>query len=215
MSKKIRTANMLQDALDGDFAWRLKEIDDLRKQVRIAESARKRSLIRAGVAILYAHWEGFVKNGADSYVNYLSCQRVPYRNLKHCFIALGLRTHLANLTETRSVRYGTEAIAFVLEELDKPARLPMQEAVTAESNLSSKVFENIAGWIGVSTDKYKTKFNFIDESLLKRRNRIAHGEFLIVDSQGFDSLVGETIELLRWFKSDLENALAINAHLAA
>lgn len=215
MSNKLRTATLLQDALDRDFAWRLKEIDDLRKEVRRAEATRQRSLLRAGVAILYAHWEGFIKKGADSYVNYLSCQGLPYRSLKHCFIALGLKNHLELLAETRKVRRSTETLAFVLEELDKPARLPMHEAVSAESNLSSVVFENITGWIGINADKYKTKFHLIDESLLRQRNQIAHGEFLLVDPPAFDSLVDETLLLLRWFKDDLENALATNAHRAA
>jgi hypothetical protein len=215
MSKKLRTASLLQDALDRDFAWRLKEIDDLRKEVRRAEATRQRSLMRAGVALLYAHWEGFIKKGADNYVNYLSCQGVPYRSLKHCFIAMGLRTHLSTIAETRKVQRSTDAIAFVLAELDKPARLPMQEAVTSESNLSSVVFENITGSIGLSAEKYKTKFHLIDESLLRQRNSIAHGEFLLVDQPAFDLLADETLLLLRWFKDDLENALAVNAHLAA
>jgi hypothetical protein len=213
--KKLRTASQLQDALDADFAWRLKEVDDIRKEVRRAESIRQRSLLRAGVPLLYAHWEGFVKNGADSYINYLSCQGLRYRNLKHCFIVLGLKHHLTQLVESRKSHRSVETVAFMMQELDKPARLPMQQAVNTEANLSAAVFENLTGWIGIDIHKYKAKFNLIDEKLLKQRNQIAHGEFLLIDHSGFESLVDEVIQLLRLFKSDLETAIQDGSHLAA
>jgi len=53
----------------------------------------------------------------------------------------------------------------------------------------------------------------VDESLLKRRNRIAHGQYLEIEADAFDDLVEEVLELLRWFKTDLENALATQAYL--
>jgi hypothetical protein len=90
----------------------------------------------------------------------------------------------------------------------------MKDAIETRSNLNSEVFQEIAGWIGVDTAKYETKFNLVNESLVKRRNQIAHGEFLEIDENAFHDLVDETLLLLRWFKTDLENAIAVNSHLA-
>jgi hypothetical protein len=211
---KIRTAVLLQDALDRDFAWRLKEIDDIRKEVRCNISFRKRTFIRAGVALLYAHWEGFVKTGADNYVNYLSCQGLRYRELQDCLIALGLKAHLNMIAESSRFAASTSAVNFILRELDNLAKLPMKDAIETRSNLNSEVFQEIAGWIGVDTAKYETKFNLVNESLVKRRNQIAHGEFLEIDDNAFHDFVDETLLLLRWFKTDLENAIAVNSHFA-
>jgi hypothetical protein len=212
---KVRTVIALQELLDTDFAWRLKEVHDLRLAARAASGAQQRAFIRAGVALLYAHWEGFVKTAADNYVNFLSCQSITYRKLRPCFIALGLRSHLVQLTETKRNTASVAALTFVLEALDKPAKLPMKDAFHAESNLTSAVFENIAGSIGLNTARYQPRYNLIDESLVKRRNQIAHGQFLDIELRTFENLLTEVLVLIRWVKDDLENALALDAHLAA
>ena len=51
------------------------------------------------------------------------------------------------------------------------------------------------------------------KAFLKRRNRIAHGSYLELDQSAFADLVDQIVELLRWFKTDLENALATEAFM--
>lgn len=90
--------------------------------------------------------------------------------------------------------------------MDEPAQLPRTDAISAESNLSSTVFLNIAGWIGIDPNQYSTRFPLIDNTLLKSRNNIAHGEYLTISVEGFYELISEILETLRWFKTDIENA---------
>jgi len=56
--KKIRTLSQLEDFLDREFSWRLKEIADLRFLARFSGRLRKNTMVRAGVPLLYAHWGG-------------------------------------------------------------------------------------------------------------------------------------------------------------
>ena len=56
----------------------------------------------------------------------------------------------------------------------------MSRAIDTKSNLTSKVFANIANSLDIATVAYETKFNLIDESLVRRRNEIAHGNYLIL-----------------------------------
>ena len=210
---KIRTANQLQDVLDQELSWRLREIHDIRSAARAAGSASQKTFIRAGVTLLYAHWEGFVKAGADAYVNYLSCKGLPNSELRLCFVALGLKSHIHSLISSSRSTASVAALEVILAELEKPANLPIRNSIDTQSNLSSAVFRDIAGWIGLDPERYSTKFNLLDESLLKRRNRIAHGSYLELDQPAFADLVDQVVELLRWFKSDLENALATEAFM--
>ncbi len=83
---KIRTLTQLRNFLDREFLWRLKEIADLKSSVRSSSSLRCKTLTRAGVPLLYAHWEGFVKNSSLGYVNFVSSQRLRYEELASCFI---------------------------------------------------------------------------------------------------------------------------------
>lgn len=210
---KIRTANQLQDVLDREFSWRLKEIHDIRTAVRSADSSAQRTLMRAGVTLLYAHWEGFVKTSAEAYVNFLALKGLRYSQLQSCFVALGLKGHINQISESSRSKTTVSAVEFILAELDKPARLPTRDSIDTQANLSSSVFCNIAGWIGIDAGRYATKFNFLDESLLRRRNRIAHGQYLELDATTFGDLVDQVLEIMRWFKNDLENALATEAYI--
>ncbi len=89
--KKIRTRTAFQEFLDEEFAWRLKEIADVKYAIRIAERTSRRAIIRAGVPILYAHWEGFVKAASEALLNFINNQGLAYRSLKPCFIVFGAK----------------------------------------------------------------------------------------------------------------------------
>jgi hypothetical protein len=215
MSLNLRTSDMLLAHLDQDMAWRIKEIAELKNAVDSAQGRSQNAHIRAGVTMLYAHWEGFVKNSANAYVNYLSHRADLNQNLQPCFIALGMKSKLSSFTSSSKSNIATDAVALLLSEMNSPVRLPKEDAISAESNLSSTVFVNIAGWIGISSDQYSPRFPLIDETLLKSRNHIAHGEFLTITTERFHSLISEVLEMLRWFKTDIENAVVQRTFLKA
>jgi len=175
---KLRTLNDLQDLLDRDFAWRLKEIADMKLAARRACGLTQDTVIRAGVPLLYAHWEGFVKSAAEAYICYVSCQRLRYDEMASPFIVFGAKRHLQDLSDARRAAVNIAAVDFFMTRLSERARLSLSSAVNTEANLSSRTFENIVFSIGISPVTYEARYNFIDTSLLKRRNRIAHGEYL-------------------------------------
>jgi hypothetical protein len=88
----------------------------------------------------------------------------------------------------------------------------MSSAIDTESNLTSKVFTNIATSLDIKVDNYETKFNLIDESLVKRRNNIAHGEYLELGGKEFDDLVDEVLFLMRSYKTDIQNAASLESY---
>lgn len=203
---KIKSLTVLQDFLDQDFSWRIKEIADLKVAVRTTIPPRQRTIIRAGVPLLYAHWEGFVKNAADAYVNFVSCTRLNFSDLSDNFVVLGMKKHLHNLTTAGKSKLNIEAVNFFRRQMDTRANIAFGSAINTESNLSSAVFENIALAVGIDHSKYEARYNLIDSSLLNRRNKIAHGEYLELDSKSYRDLADEVIILLRWIKTDIENS---------
>jgi hypothetical protein len=208
--KKLRTRAAFQAYLDEEFAWRLKEIADIKESIRAAEPISRRAIIRAGVPILYAHWEGFVKASSEAILNFINNQKLTYRNLKPCFIAFGVKKWIREITISGNALQNIAAVEFFLNELDNRAEITFVGAIDTESNLSSTVFERIA----ISVGAYKTKYVLIDKSLLERRNNIAHGEFLDVDQDDFEKLSDEVIVLLRFYKNDLQNMVQASHYLA-
>lgn len=211
--KQLRTVAMLLDHLDQDMAWRIKEVHQFKTAVENASGKNIDAHIRAGVSMLYAHWEGFVKGAANGYVNYLSHRANRNSELKPCFVALGMKTKLASANASSKSEVAVQAVTYLLDEMNQPVRLPRSDAISAESNLSSTVFLNVIGWIGIDASPYSSRFPLIDNTLLESRNRIAHGEYLNISPERFYKLTTEILEMLRWFKTDIENAVVGNAFL--
>ncbi len=160
--------------------------------------------------MLYAHWEGFIKNASNAYVVFVSTRGMRTRDLQDSFIALSIKTKLTLMGESGKSSVAVPVISHLMSLLDKPALLPVA-GIHAEGNLKSEVFVNIAGWIGIDVAQYSSRFNLIDETLLASRNKIAHGEYLSISPARFDTLAEEILELMVWFKADLENAAALKS----
>lgn len=90
--------------------------------------------------------------------------------------------------------------------------MSISSAIDTESNLTSKVFANIATSLDIATTTYETKFNLIDESLVRRRNKVAHGEYLDLDADDFRTLADEVLQIMRHYKVDLQNAASMETY---
>lgn len=212
---KIRTADQLQEALDNELSWRLKEIASLKIVVKSSKALSKSTAVRAAIPLLYGHWEGFIKNASTYYLDFVNGQSLTYKELKSCFVVFGVKRKINDLISSKSSEISISTLDFLRDELNEKAKLKIDSAIRTEFNLSSKVFENIAKSIGLSTHGYETRYNLIDSSLLHRRNLIAHGEYLDVDSDGFRELADEILQLLRCYKTDIENAVSLEAYKAS
>lgn len=208
---KIRTLNQFQDKLDNDMSWRIKEISAFKISDRTI-NINQTVFTRAGVAIVYAHWEGFVKTASEAYLEFVNNQNHTYRDLKSCFAVLGLKKELNNLGTAKQMYANISAFDFIIEQLDKPARMVFSGAIRTESNLNSKLFINIINSIGISSSPYETKQNLIDESLLRRRNKVAHGEYIDIDFAELQKLADEVLKIMRNYKIDLQNAATLKAY---
>lgn len=205
----IRSIHELQDYIDEEFSWRLKEISDLKNTVQVAEPLREDTLIRASVPLLYAHWEGFIKSSSEAYLNYIGNKNLKYNELKPCFVVHGFKKRIHEISNSNQTKKNIEITKFILDELDQKATLSYKGLIDTKSNLNSKVFENIASSIGIDTNNYETKYNLIDESLLKRRNKIAHGNYVDLMANDLINLCDKVISLLRQYKTDIENSSAL------
>jgi MAE_28990/MAE_18760-like HEPN len=210
---RIRNLTQLQAALDKEFSWRLKEIADLKLAARQQAQLTEKTLIRAGVTLLYAHWEGFVKCAARDYLNFVSNQGRTYEELETCFVALGVKRHLSEFAQSKKSTVHVAALNFIRTAMSNRAEIQVRSAIDTESNLKAHVFEEIASAIGIETNAYESRFNLIDESLVARRNRIAHGEYLDIDAEGWRALADDVIALMRHFKTDIENAASLSRFL--
>lgn len=204
---KIRTIEQLSDILAEDLAWRKKELSEVKSLIELKDiSEQKYKLfLRSGICILYAHWEGFVKLASNSYLEFVRMQKLSYDQLASNFVALAMKEKLKETKDTNKPSLYIPICDFFLFELNQKSNLP-KEAISTASNLSSEILKEIISILGLNFADYSTKSKLIDEKLLKSRNEIAHGNYLLIDREEYLELHIEIINLLNIFKNQIENA---------
>jgi hypothetical protein len=207
---KLKTAEQLSDRLSNELAWRKKELSEVKSLVETKSfsDSKHKALVRSGICLLYAHWEGFVKLAANSYLEFVRMQKLCYEELASNFLALAMKEKLKEAKETNKPSLYIPVCDFFLDELNQRCSLP-KEAISTASNLSSEIFQEITRTLGIDFSPYSTKSVLIDTKLLKTRNEIAHGEYSIFDQDEYIELHTEVITMLDLFRTDIENA-AIN-----
>jgi hypothetical protein len=93
-------------------------------------------------------------------------------------------------------------------------RIPLDIHLERIGNLNYERFEQIMSFIAIDVAKYVPRKQLIDESLVEMRNKIAHGQHLTLDSEGLKDLSDEVLVLIRWVKTDIENAVTTKSYLA-
>ena len=88
---KVRTISEVNRLLAEDLIWRKKELSALKMAVERRQDA---VFLRSWLAILYAHWEGFIKRAGQIYLTFIRAQRLSYDDLAPNIIALGARGRL-------------------------------------------------------------------------------------------------------------------------
>lgn len=183
----------------------------LRKLVSTASADRKNVLVRSLVAILYAHWEGFLKSTAESYIRYVRLQRLPFSDLADNFLAYALRPRVRAAVERKDPGELIEVVRFLRGGMIEPSKIT-KRAVDAESNLSSRVLRNLTTALGLDYRPFESKAFLIDERLLKNRNRIAHGDYLALDAADALALTTNIISLMESFRNQVENAAVLSRY---
>lgn len=209
---KIRTKNELKDILDKDLAWRKVELSAILANVNSSEAGAIKVALRTSILLLYAHWEGFIKKAAEAYLNFVSNQSLKFTDLENCFLAIALRQKLRDLKEENDSTIHSQFVSFVRDRMQDDAQISYENVISARSNLSSKILRQILNSIGISYSLFELKGNLIDGQLLKYRNTIAHGEYLMLDKVEYKAMHAEIFSMINEIKNRIENAVYLELY---
>jgi hypothetical protein len=211
---KIRTHEQLFDLLTNEIAWRKKELSDFKSLIETKDFApsKHHALVRAGIMLLYAHWEGFVKQCAEYYLNYVSMQRLPYKELASNFIAICVKSEMNDLENSNRVSHQLKLVEFFLNDLSKQSSMPYKKVVNTKSNLSSTIFKNIVLFLGFDYSFYETKSVLLDERLLAIRNTIAHGNYMLITASDYLEIHEKVLEMIEYFRNQIDNSASTKAY---
>ena len=210
----IRTTNQLVDAIAADFVWRRRELTQLRGLINSSDGdLHSQVLIRSAVALLYAHWEGFVKKTSGFYLELVASKRLTYEQLTPNFVALSLKGKFEQLRKAEKLTIANEIANHFCLNMGSRCALPYKKGIDTYSNLSSKVLIDILNTLGLKKNEFSTKLQFIDNKLVNPRNFIAHGENLQISDTDYLALHDEVIALLELFRTEVENSAVLEGYL--
>jgi len=211
----IRTIDNLSDKLTRELIWRKRELSDLKYYIDLTlpDSTRRKVLGRCGVAILYAHWEGFVKLAGRYFLEFIAMQRLRNEELHPNLLTLSMRKQVNFAPNTLKASEFGKITSFFLSQMPGRAAIPYKTAIETSSNLSSAVLREIMWCLGLDYTPYETREKFIDSRLLGRRNFVAHGEVMDIDPGEYDEMRTGVIAMMTNLKTQIENSAVLKTYV--
>ena len=214
MSKPY-TEDDFSEQITEDRNWRIREISDLKLAIKRGDANLQKVLLRALVAICYAHWEGYVRFSAKKYMEHVALRRFQFVDLDRQFLRNLFLPRLGALSNSKtSIAERCALVDEILSSSDQQFKKVNDDLINTKANLNFEVFADICTVCGLPPSEFEDRTTFINVVLLKRRNSIAHGEDTLVAIAELDEISGVTIELMRTFGNSLENHVYLQTYKA-
>ncbi|MFZ3166019.1 MAG: MAE_28990/MAE_18760 family HEPN-like nuclease [Candidatus Methanoperedens sp.] len=204
---KIQSEEKLFELLDEDLAWRKKELTSIMNSIQNAYDKNEDVAVRIGVTMLYAHWQGYVINASNWYINYLRQLNLKYKDLTDNFITLSIKRKIKDCSASNKTATHSQVVHVLMNGLGEVADLPHKNAIDKASNLNFEIFSDILFTLGLNLNFYSPKKNLIDTMLLDSRNKIAHGERYCIDREELTILYKEVLDMLECFQTQIIDAV--------
>lgn len=213
---RIGSPSKLANRLDRSLAWRKKELTVAKLTAESSQPAIAQVLRRSGLALMYAHWEGFIKDASISYLTYLAGNALEVGKLKSCFVAVALSGDIRTSGQSKKIS-AQASLVELIRSLDQPPpltkRLLAKGVISTKSNLKGVVLREIAATLGIDYSLFELKEKPVIDRLVRFRNMIAHGDGLPVSQADYSDLHTEIIALMDAYKNLVQDAASNDRHL--
>lgn len=214
MSKPYSDADFSR-ILDAEMTWRRKELSDIKAAIKAADRFSQPPLLKAIVAMSYAHWEGYVRTCANRYFEHLTLRKRPFSDFERQIYVNSILGRLDALHRGRaSVIDRCKLVNDILDGATKRFSSVSDGLVDTRSNLNTDVMIDICLICGIESGHFESNRTFIDVLLLKRRNNIAHGQQEDIRADEIDDFVARVLALMEYFRALLENKIYMKTYAA-
>ena len=202
------TATDLHDLLDSELVWRRREMTLLVTTIKVADLATRHSLVRAGVPLLYAHWEGFGRECFQRYLEHVSYKNLKYKDLQPSFLYLTSFGKIQEIVKAPA-KTGVKIMPELAQAYSKVHRNPFRKMIDTKSNLRFSVLEQLCSISGIPISKFTSDELFIIHDLCDARNEIAHGSASAPSETVFIQRRDKAFSLMTRLQTEIVNA-AVN-----
>lgn len=190
----------LEKYFEDEMLWRKKEISHFTFAIQNAENAsQKRAMLRGAFSLLYAHWEGCFRQTVFLYLKYIRSQDLSDTDLSNEIYAFLVHKKIKAIADQGLGIGVVAAIRDIRGATRVDLKYPKSERdMDVGGNLSSKQLKRYMEFLCLDYDAVVPPKleNFVDDSLLARRNPVAHGEDHDVEESDWDSAKENVLSLL-------------------
>jgi len=194
-------------SLETDLVWRKKEVTNL---LLLCDDSNGEVIIKSSILLIYAHWEGYVKNSCKHYLEYVSQKSILITELTGNFRAISLKGQIKQLIDSQDGLTLSNEILFIKSiDGEVPKRFKVgrnfknnekdKSIVNTKDNLNYRVFNSLLDVVGLAKKPcIESKEIFLDEKLLNNRNKIAHGSKIDTAGEEFGIAI-EEVKIIKDF----------------
>ncbi len=205
---KLKTSSQFTDVINKNLAHRKRELSALLHLVGRCRNHELEVLSKSAVCLLYGHWEGFVKFGGTCLANYVHFNGVAIPDLSNGFIAACVQQKLKEVRGSKKISLSRELVEMIRHPNVGLGSLSWDKVVQTHDNLNLDTLKEILEIVGCDISFYETKKGIINEQLVHYRNSIAHTGFSEFNSDDYDQLHKDVLEIIEQFRDDLENSVS-------
>ena len=142
----------------------------------IQNKALKQTIMRSFVVLLWAHWEGSVRDISDMFLRFLKGQNIGLGGLNENFYVL-----------------------LKADGVESDIGVEKKNLFADQRSLKPQELRRVVWLLGLDYSRFDSKRQLM-ESLQKRRNKIAFGARIGISDRDFDLLVNHTQNLIGIFE---------------
>lgn len=207
----------IDQVLERDLKWREAELASLKKHAALStpNSIERSSLLRALLAMLYAHYEGFTKFCWETLLDHIQSQGIARIKLTKSFAMLSLEDEFRDLRgNTSADKLWDFASSDFNDALQLSARFEENCRPSTESNLWPNVYEREAQKMQLSCVLMNSHRQTL-KSLVSRRNDIAHGkENMLRDLEEYQQFEEAVVSVMHELAISVLNTIEEKSYLS-
>lgn len=204
--------NSLQDVLEeiaDNLDKRRLEITNLRRVLlNYVDKPLEKTAIRMAIPLLYANWEGFVREVCQLYLEYVENSGIRIRELRAGLLGYLWTPSLKPLTGGLNFERKKAVAELALNCMENSVRFADSERIiNTKSNLNFDVLMDIGTHLCLDTTAFVPWKHHLN-ALVHVRNNIAHGSNpSVLNYDAFEQHAASLISLMEKFENILAQAL--------
>ncbi len=169
-------SEFIESLIEEHISWRISELALIKKIfIKLDTKNEKKFFLQTTIPIIYAIWEGFVKNSFKSLLIFLNDKNISVSNINKGLLVLSLDDKIKSLIDSKDFNKKIKHSQKLVEHLQSEINFNKIK-IDTKSNLNKIVLLELYTKIGLDKNILNQEDLDILEKLIRDRNIISHGD---------------------------------------